>query len=171
MHDESLCLFCGEPKTLAVQEIWQDGNFQLSTCCAGLLEHIAWEMENDPDWGRALLRHLGTEDLTGYQLRRVGDGQGFGPVLDHQLRLAAVSFPAARAFIAQHHRHCGPPRGLRYGASIWNGHAMMGVVTVGNPVAPALNGRGIVEVNRLCIRGDLPPPHAALELLLDAVCP
>ncbi len=33
----------------------------------------------------------------------------------------------------------------------------MGLVTVGNPVAPALNGRGIVEVNRLCVREDLDP--------------
>jgi len=28
---------------------------------------------------------------------------------------------------------------------------------VGNPVAPALNGRGIVEVNRLCVRRDIAP--------------
>jgi hypothetical protein len=38
-----------------------------------------------------------------------------------------------------------------------NGSALIGVVTVGNPVSPAFNGRGIVEVNRLCIRGDLDP--------------
>ena len=28
---------------------------------------------------------------------------------------------------------------------------------VGNPVARALNGRGIVEVNRLCVRRDIAP--------------
>lgn len=33
---------------------------------------------------------------------------------------------------------------------------MVGVAIVGNPVSPALNGRGILEVNRLCIRRDLP---------------
>jgi hypothetical protein len=38
-----------------------------------------------------------------------------------------------------------------------NGSALMGVVTIGNPLAPAFNGRGIVEVNQLCIRGDLNP--------------
>jgi hypothetical protein len=157
MHEDALCLFCGEPEALAIQEIWQDGNFQLRTCCPGLLEHVAAGFEDDPEWGRALPRHLGAEDVTGHTLRRVSDGQGNGPVLDHQLRVAAVSFATARAFIVLHHRQCGPPRGWRYGASIWNGHAMMGVVTVGNPVAPALNGRGIVEVNRLCIRGDLHP--------------
>ena len=33
---------------------------------------------------------------------------------------------------------------------------MLGVVTVGNPVAPALCSRGMLEVNRLCIRRDVP---------------
>jgi hypothetical protein len=32
----------------------------------------------------------------------------------------------------------------------------LGVVMAGNPVARAFMGRGIVEVNRLCIRRDLP---------------
>ena len=45
----------------------------------------------------------------------------------------------------------------RFGKSIWNGRQMLGVVTVGNPVARALMGRGIVEVNRLCIRRDVAP--------------
>jgi hypothetical protein len=50
-----------------------------------------------------------------------------------------------------------------YGASIWNGHAMMGVVTVGNPVAPALNGRGILKASRLCLRGDLTQCFAGIS--------
>jgi hypothetical protein len=33
---------------------------------------------------------------------------------------------------------------------------MLGVVMIGNPIAPALNGRGILEVNRLCICRDVP---------------
>ena len=155
--DGSTCLLCGEPAALSIHDIWTDGNFQLATCCPGLLEQIAAEIDADPAWGRALLRHLGAEDLTGHVLRRVSDGQGNGPVLDFRLRLTPVSFPAARAFIARYHRHCGPPHGWRFGAGVMNGSALMGVVTVGNPVAPAFNGRGIVEVNRLCIRGDLNP--------------
>ena len=157
IDDDGVCLFCGEPEELSIVEIWQDGNFQLSTCCIGLLEHVAGEIDADPAWGRELLCRLGAEELTGHRLRRVSDGQGNGPVLDYNLQIAAVSFPAARAFIAKHHRHCGPPQAWRFGASIWNGYVMMGVVTVGNPVAPAFNGRGIVEVNRLCVRRDLDP--------------
>lgn len=72
-------------------------------------------------------------------------------------RRAAGSSGCARAFIARHHRHCGPPHAWRFGAAKLNGSALTGVVTVGNPVAHAFNGRSIVEVNRLCIRGDLDP--------------
>ncbi len=155
--DVPTCPFCGEPEELSLFEIWEDGNFQISTCCLWLLEHISAEIDADPRWGRDLLRHLGAEDLTGHRLRRVSDGQGNGPVLDWQLRVRDVSFPVARAFIDKHHQHVGAPHAWRFGASIWNGHALMGVLTVGNPVAPALNGRGIVEVNRLCVRRDLDP--------------
>jgi len=157
IEDSSTCLLCGEPAELSIHEIWTDGNFQLSTCCAGLLEEVSAEIDADPAWGRALLRHLGAEELTGHALRRVSDGQGSSPVLDFKLRLAPVSFSTARAFIARHHRHCGPPHAWWFGAAVMNGFALMGVVTVGNPVAPAFNGRGIVEVNRLCTRGDLHP--------------
>ncbi|MGI4943921.1 MAG: XF1762 family protein [Janthinobacterium lividum] len=44
----------------------------------------------------------------------------------------------------------------RFGMSIWNGWQMIGVATVGNPVARAFNGRGVVEVNRLCVRRAVP---------------
>ena len=157
IDDDGVCLFCGDLEELSILEIWQDGNFQLSTCCIGLLEHVAGEIDADPAWGRALLCRLGAEELTGHRLRRVSDGQGNGPVLDYNLHVATISFRNARAFIAKHHRHCGPPQAWRFGASVWNGHVMMGVVTVGNPVARAFNGRGIVEVNRLCVRRDLDP--------------
>jgi len=105
----SICLLCGEPAELSIHDIWTAGNFQLATCCAGLLEQIAAEIDADPAWGRALLRHLGAEDLTGHALRRVSDGQGNGPVLDFKLQLTPITFPVARAFNARHHLHCGPP--------------------------------------------------------------
>ena len=86
-------LLCGEPVQLSIHDIWTDGNFQLATCCAGLLEQIAAEIDADPAWGRALLRHLGAEELTGHVLRRVSDGQGNGPVLDFKLRLTPRFLP------------------------------------------------------------------------------
>lgn len=88
-------------------------------------------------------------------LRRVSDGHGDGPVLDWRLRVRGVSFPVAHAFIDKYHQHVGAPHAWRFGASIWNGHARIGVSTVGNPVAPAFDGLGVVEVNRLYVRRDL----------------
>ena len=114
-------------------------------------------MDADPAWGRELLRQLGAEELTGHRLRRVGDGAGCHPMLDWQLVLRPIRFAEARAFIAEHHQYCPPPVAWRFGKSIWNGRQMLGVVTVGNPVARALMGRGIVEVNRRCIRRDVAP--------------
>lgn len=48
-----------------------------------------------------------------------------------------------------------PPITWRFGTSVRNGHTTIGVVTAGNLVARAFNGRGIVEVNRLCFRRDI----------------
>lgn len=151
------CVFCGEPEVLEIADIWTDSNFMLETCCQGLLECVSADMDDDPAWGRDLLRRLGAEKLTGHRLRRVSDGQGCHPMLDWQLDLRPIRFATARAFIARYHSHCPAPVAWRFGTSVWNGRQMLGVVTVGNPVAPALMGRGIVEVNRLCIRRDAAP--------------
>ena len=92
----AFCLFCGEPERVEIAEIWSDSNFLLDTCCPGLLTSVADGMEDDPVWGRNLLRKLGAEGLTGLRLRRVNDGQGCHPMLDWQfvLRPAASPWPA-----------------------------------------------------------------------------
>ena len=154
--DVALCLFCDSPAVLAIADIWTDGNFLLETCCPSRLEQVSADMEEDPAWGRDLLRRLGAEELTGRRLRRINDGKGCHPMLDWQLEIRPVSFRTARAFVLQHHAHCPPPVTWRFGMSVWNGWQMIGVATVGNPVARAFNGRGIVEVNRLCVRRDVP---------------
>lgn len=152
------CAFCGEEELLAIGDIWTDHNFVLDTCCPGLLEQVSADMQQDPSWARDLVRQLGAEALTGQRLRRVCDGEGGTPVLDYKLQLRPVTFATACAFVRRHHAHCGPPVAWRFGAAAWNGaHTMLGVAMVGNPVARALCGRGIVEVNRMCVRRDLPP--------------
>lgn len=154
---QPLCWFCGEPEVLEIHEIWQH-DFMLDTCCSELLETVSAEMQHDPGWARDLLRRLGAEALTGQRLRRVCDGQGGVPMLDYKLQVRPVAFRDACAFVRRHHSHCGPPVAWRGGAAVFNGaHSMPGVVMVGNPVARALNGRGIAEVNRLCVRRDLAP--------------
>lgn len=44
----------------------------------------------------------------------------------------------------------------RFHNAVFNGTTLIGVAVVGNPVAPALMRRGILEVNRLCVRRDTP---------------
>jgi hypothetical protein len=159
MHDrdDARCAYCGEPAFVELFEIWSGHEFMLETCCADTHDEILKGMAADPDWARALLRHLDAEALTGHRLRRVADNGG-GLVLDWQLLLRPVAFAAARAFVDRHHAHCGGPAAWRFGAAVWNGWTLLGVVMVGNPVARAYAARRMVEVNRLCIRRDLPRP-------------
>lgn len=154
-HD-AFCLFCGEPERVALHEAWTDHGFLLDTCCEGLLQQVGWDMEQDPAWARELLRQLGAEEMLGHRLRRVASDGCCGFVLDWQLRTGPLAFRTARAFVGAHHAHCGPPIVARFSGGVWNGWTLIGVATVGNPVARALCGRGILEVNRLCIRRDLP---------------
>ncbi len=159
LADNPACLFCGEPERFEIVEVWGH-EFIFETCCEPLHEIVVHDMNDDPAWARELLRRAGIEALVGRQLRRLTDDEGCSLLLDYQLELRDVTLAAARDFVARHHRHCNPPATWRFGASIFNGHTLLGVVMVGNPVAPAFNGRGTLEVNRLCIRRDIPRPLA-----------
>jgi hypothetical protein len=150
------CLFCGEPERVDIFEIWSSHEFMLEACCEGRHETVVREMADDPAWARALLRRLGVEDFTGHRLRRLADDGCCGMVLDWQLELRDIGFGLARRFIDRHHAHCAAPVTWRFGQSCWNGATMIGVVSVGNPVARALCSQGALEVNRLCIRRDIP---------------
>ena len=149
------CLFCDQAEWIDLFEIWGH-EFMIQTCCEGLHEQIVFDMNADPAWGRALLRQLEIEPLTGHRLRRVTDDSCAGLVLDWQLQHGPVSHGQARRFIAQHHAHCGIPTAWRFHGAVFNGRTLMGVAIVGNPVARAYSGRGILEINRLCIRRDTP---------------
>jgi len=154
---QPICWFCGEPEKLDIGDIWIDGNFVLDTCCPGLLDSVADGMNDDPTWGRELLRRLDAEEITGHRLRRVSDGNYCHPMLDWQLTIRPIRFAEAHAFINRHHAHCRAPAGWITGTSVWNGRQMLGVATISSPVARALNGRGIAEIARLCIRRDVAP--------------
>ena len=103
----------------------------LETCCAAKHDEIVEGMVEDPVWSRALLRRLEAEALTGHELRRVAESDG-GLVLDWQLDIQRVSFATARDFVARHHAHCAGPCAWRFGAAVWNGWTLLGVVIVGN---------------------------------------
>jgi hypothetical protein len=150
------CLFCGEPEQVDIHEVWEH-ELMFETCCTGLHEQLVREMSEDPEWARHLLRTLGIEALCGRALRRVADTGDGAMLLDWQLQIGhGLGHAQTQAFIVRHHGHCGPPHIWRFDASIYNGPTLLGVAVVGNPAAPILMGRGILEVNRLCLRRDLP---------------
>lgn len=150
-----LCCFCGEPEVVELFEIWGH-EFMWETCCPSLHESLCQQVADDPAWGRELLRRIGAEAFTGHQLRRLADDDVGSLVLDWQLRVQPIAFRAACAFVRAHHTHCGPPVTARFSLSALNGATLLGVAMTGNPVARAFMGRGIVEVNRLCVRRDVP---------------
>ena len=74
------------------------------------------------------------------------------------LVIQPVKQSLAKDFIRQHHRHLpNPPHGWKFGASVWyQDQIMVGVIMVGRPVARALDDGSTLEVNRSCVRTDLP---------------
>lgn len=54
---------------------------------------------------------------------------------DINLRVEPVDFATAAAFVGRHHRHNAAPEGWYYGFGCYNGSELIGVVTVGQPVA------------------------------------
>lgn len=69
------------------------------------------------------------------------------------LHVAPITFKAACAFIAQHHRHNKPPRGWKFGIAARSASEVVGVATAGRPVARALDDGLTLEINRTCTDG------------------
>ena len=154
-YSAPICIHCGEPQVVRLFEIWSDHAFQIETCCGVLHEELVWEMQ-DPDFRTALLRNLmAAEHMGARSLRRVAECDGHF-LLDCELEIRPIDFWRVRAFVEAHHDHCPPPRGWRFGAGVWNGSTLVGVVAVGRPSSPALPQRSWVEVTRLCVNRGLP---------------
>jgi hypothetical protein len=69
------------------------------------------------------------------------------------LEIVPVTFRQAQAFITEHHRHHKAPRGMRFCLGIADGATVVGVATVGRPVARAYDDGYTLEVNRTCTDG------------------
>lgn len=70
------------------------------------------------------------------------------------LNLRPVTFAEAKEFILKHHRHHGIPQGWLWGHGVENDDGeLIGVATVGRPVARALDDGYTAEVTRLCTDG------------------
>ena len=70
-----------------------------------------------------------------------------------KLNLQPISFKESVEYIKQHHRHHKPPIGWKFGIGVNDGEKIVGVVTVGRPVARYLDDGWTLEVNRCCTDG------------------
>lgn len=69
------------------------------------------------------------------------------------LDLQPITYKEACRFIEKHHRHHLPPQGWKYGIAVNDGENVVGVVTVGRPVARNLDNGYTLEVTRCCTDG------------------
>jgi len=70
-----------------------------------------------------------------------------------RLELQPISYPEACAFIKEHHSHHLPPQGWKFGIAVNDGEKIVGVVTVGRPVARHHDDGWTLEVTRCCTDG------------------
>lgn len=83
-----------------------------------------------------------------------------------RIAVRPIELKSANAFIAELHRHHKPVQGHRFSLSAWDGERMVGVATVGRPVA-RMGGDPlkVLEVTRLCTDGT---PNACSALYAAA---
>lgn len=77
------------------------------------------------------------------------------------LTLQPITYPEACEFISLHHSHHLPPQGWKFGIAVNDGEKVVGVVTVGRPVARHLDDGLTLEVTRNCTDST---PHVASML-------
>ena len=69
------------------------------------------------------------------------------------LDLQPITYKEASEFIRRHHRHHLPPQGWKFGIAVNNGEKVVGVITVGRPVARMLDDGWTLEVTRCATDG------------------
>lgn len=69
------------------------------------------------------------------------------------LELQPITFREAVEFIRLHHRHHQPPHGYKFGIAVNDGERVVGVITVGRPIARHLDDGYTAEVTRCCTDG------------------
>lgn len=69
------------------------------------------------------------------------------------LELQPLNFDEACRFISEHHRHHLPPQGWKFGIAVNNGEKVVGVITIGRPIARHQDDGWTLEVTRCCTDG------------------
>ncbi|NMJ92706.1 hypothetical protein GLT81_00420 [Nanohaloarchaea archaeon] len=78
-----------------------------------------------------------------------------------QLIVVPIKFSEAEEFISRYHSHNDPPQGWKFGCSVANTaiNQIIGVTTVGRPVARHYDNGKTLEITRNCVRDDLPKKY------------
>lgn len=69
------------------------------------------------------------------------------------LELQPITYQEACRFITTHHRHHLPPQGWKFGIAVNDGEKVVGVITVGRPVARMLDDGWTLEITRCATDG------------------
>lgn len=157
----TVCAWCQGERRLEVLEWWHDERaFLLDCCCeayqAGMIAELSdEELLGDRLWRRGFARWW--FEQTGQRARRPFVSAAGTIRVDYGLDLVDVAWSEAREFVLEHHRHCRPPAGWRWGHAVRNGPDLVAVAIVGRPVARRIDHTKVVEVTRLCVDPTLEP--------------
>ena len=69
------------------------------------------------------------------------------------LTIVPISFKDACQFVDLHHRHHRPPQGHKFSIGVSDAGRLVGVATVGRPVARRLDNGTTLQVTRVCTDG------------------
>ena len=69
------------------------------------------------------------------------------------LELQPITFKEACRFVKDNHRHHRPPQGHKFSIGVNDGNKVVGIITVGRPVARLLDDGWTLEITRLCTDG------------------
>lgn len=165
-----ICALCHNAAYFGVSEVfYEDRSLIVEACCEANLE--GWLLSFN-QIARPLRRKWMLEQ-TGIHVKDVlADDHQLSWTLDYGLELHEITFREACDFVAEHHRHCAPPAGWKFGAAVVNGPELIGVVMAGRPVSRALDSQGCIEVNRVCVKECSPRELAdnACSILYGYAC-
>src|SRR5262249_1701562 len=82
-----------------------------------------------------------------------GGSSRFSATTSDPMRLRPITLREARAFVAAHHRHLGPPCGHKFSVAVEEGVEIVGVAIAGRPVSRLLDDGRTLELLRVCTQG------------------
>ncbi len=152
LHREQVCPSCRGELQAEILEAWYPRDFTLDACCEVMQDAILEALAEGGARSRSMLLALDADACFGSPIRGVVRDECLGYVgVDFVPRIERIAFGAATAFIRNHHAHCAPPPGWRFGMGAWNGRQLIAVATVGRPVSRIIaQDPGVLEVTRLC---------------------